>query len=298
MKKIIAIVFAALVSVAAVYAQDMKKATELAKEANEALTGNDSQNPDYKLAIEKFKEAAAEAAQCTEEGADELVAICKKGHAMAQNAYAQALYKEGKLEEAIVQTVETIKVAEENGEDEIKDKAVFFKHALHQALANAKLKAASAEKDASSKAAAYKAALAQLDEVLAGDPDSGVAYLQKGQVLGALGQKDAAVEAYAKAATLGQEKQANKQLATIYLKEAQALNKAQKYADAVNAALKSAEYNPSANAYKIAGIASQKAGDLQGAADYLQKYLDINPNASDAAQMKAAIEAFKAQLKK
>lgn len=293
MKKIVVFVSAVLVSMGIATAQDFEKATNLAKEGNEALSSGD-----FKLAVENFKAAAAEASQCAEDGAADLVANCKKGYVMAQNAYSQALYKEGKLEEAIAQAVETVKAAAENGEAEIGEKAAAFKLQLHQAIANSKMKAASAAADASAKVSAYKEALANLDEVIAAAPETAKAYLQKGQIYGALGQKEAAVEAFVKAKELGLEEQANKQLSTIYLKEAQAMSKAQKYADAISAALKSAEYSANGNAYKIAGVAAGKSADYKSAVQYLEKYLELTPNAKDAEQMKAAIAAYKAQIGK
>lgn len=293
MKKFIVLVSAALLSMGIASAQDFEKATNMAKEANEALV-----NGDFQTAADTFKAALQETEGCTEEGVDVLVASCKKGYVLAQNGYAQALYKKGELDAAIAQAEVTIAAAKENGEDEIAQKAESFKFQLHQAVANAKMKAAGAAADAAGKAAAYKEALVHLEAVLEKDAENGKAYLQKGQILNALGKKDDAIAAFTKASELGLGDQANKQLSTIFLKEAQALNKAQNFKGAVEAALKSAEYLPNANAYKIAGIASQKAGDIAGAAEYLQKYLDINPGAADAAQMKAAVEAFKAQLKK
>lgn len=293
MKKIFVFVSAAIISMGIACAQDFEKATNLAKEGNEALTSGD-----FTKAIESFKAAAVEAEQCTEEGVADLVANCKKGFVMAQNAYSQALYKAGQLEDAVAQAVETIKVAAENGEEEIGQKAAAFKLQLHQAIANAKMKAAGSAADAAEKAVAYKAALENLKEVIAATPDNAKAYLQQGQIYNALGQKEAAIDSYVKAKELGAEEQANKQLSNIYLKEAQAFSKAQKYNDAIASALKSAEYQANGNAYKIAGISAGKANDFKGAVEYLEKYLELTPNAKDAEQMKAAIAAYKAQLNK
>lgn len=293
MKKIFVLISAALLSCCIAVAQDMETATNLAKEANEALMGGD-----FKAAIEKFKAAVEAVGDSAEESAAELVASCKTGQVQAQNAYSQSLYKSGNLEGAISEAEATIALASEYGEDAIKEKAEKFKTQLHQAIAGAKIKAASAEKDPAAKGAAYKAALDHLDSVLASEPENGNAFLQKGQVFNALGQKDNAIEAFLKAKEFGKADQANKQLSNLYLKSAQALNKAGKFKEAVAEALKSAEALPNANAYKIAGIASQKAGDIASAAAYLEKYLEISPNAADAPQMKAAVDAFKAQLKK
>ena len=91
----------------------------------------------------------------------------------------------------------------------------------------------------------------------------------------ALGKKDIAITAFEKAKELGLENDAIKQLSNIFVKEASGFLKAGKYKEAVASALKSAEYKPNANAYKIAGVASQKAGDLKGAVENLSKYMEM-----------------------
>ncbi len=293
MKKIALLITAALAGFAIAGAQDFQKATELAKQANEALTGGNAQT-----AIENFQAAAAEASQCTEEGAAGLVENCKKGLAQSYYSYANSLIEEGKLAEAIGQLVSAAKTATEIEETELAEKAEEKTTQLHQAIANAKIKAAGLEKDAAAKLATYKEAVEHLDEVIAKDAENAKAFLQKGQVLSAINDKAQAVESYMKAAELGMADAANKQLSTIFVKEAASKLKAKDFKGAVTAALKSNEYLESATAYKIAGTASNALKDIPAAEKYLSKYLELAPDAKDAEQIKAAVAALRAALKK
>lgn len=292
MKRILTLAALAAITLAA-SAQDLQKATELAKQANEALM-----NSDFKTAIDNFTAAAGEAAQCTEEEAAALMASCKTGIAQANYSLANNLISDGKLEEAIAQLETTVKASAEAEEQELIQKSEEKTLQLHKAIANAKIKAASAEADAAAKAAAYKDAIAHLDAVLAKEAEDGKVFIQKGQVLGAMGDKAAAVESFLKAKELGEDKAADKQLSTIFLKEASAKLKAKDLKGAIDAAMKSNEYLESANAYKIAGTAANSLKDIASAEKYLSKYLELAPNAKDAAQIKAAVAALQAALSK
>jgi len=292
MKKSIIIACALLLCGSAAFAQDFSKATELAKQANEALV-----NGDFAAAASNFKAALDQAAQCSEAEAAELVENCKKGISQSYWASANDLVKDSKLAEAVEKLKETIKVSGEYGETEIVEKAEEMTHKLNQALAGEKIKAASIEKDPAAKAACFKEAAGYLEAVLAKDPENGKAYLQKGQVLQALSDKDAAIASFEKAKACGQEDAANKQLSIIFMKEANAFNSAGKLKEAVAAAVKSNEYSENANAYLIAGLASNKLKDLKAAKEYLTKYLQLAPDAKNAPQIKAAVDAISAQIK-
>lgn len=293
MKRILMLAAIAAISASAAMAQDFEKATNLAKQANEALVNGDS-----KTAIDNFTAALTEAGQCTEEEASSLIENCKKGIAQANYSQANKLIENGSLEEAIAQLAATVTAAEESGDSDLIEKAVEKTQQLHQAIANAKIKAAGAEADPAAKAAAYKNAIEHLDAVLAKEPENGKAFLQKGQVLSAIGDRAGAVETFLKAKELGQETAANKQLSTIFLKDAAAKLKAKDFKGAVEAALKSNEFLESANAYKIAGTAANGAKDIAAAEKYLSKYLELAPDAKDAAQIKTAVAALQAALKK
>lgn len=291
MKKILVIAAIAALSASAATAQDFAKATDLAKQANEALLGGD-----FQTAIDNFAAAVNEAQQCSEEESASLIENCRKGLVQANYSKANKLIENGNLSEAIEQLAVTASAAEEAGEIEIADKAAEKTLQLHQAIANAKIKAASTEADPAAKAAIYKEAIEHLDAVLAKESENGKAFLQKGQVLSAMGDRAGAVDNFLKAKEFGQEAAANKQLSTIFLKDAAAKLKAKDFKGAVEAALKSNEFQESANAYKIAGTASNGAKDLVSAEKYLSKYLELAPAAKDAAQIKSAVAAIQAAI--
>lgn len=81
-------------------------------------------------------------------------------------------------------------------------------------------------------------AIAAYNDLLALNPANGTAQLRLGMAYAQKGDTANAETAYLAAAANGQEKAANKQLANMYLKEAQAALKGQKYADAYDAAMK------------------------------------------------------------
>lgn len=289
MKRISILLSCLSVCAAIASAQDLKQATEMAQKANEALIGNN-----FEEAVAGFAEALSQAGQCTEEGKDELVSTCRKGLVGAQWGKANQMVKDGQLKEALAQLAETAKTADEYCESEILEKANAMKIQLYQAIANASIKAAAAEKDVAAKKDKFLEAVENLDLFLEANPQDGGALLQKGQVMSALGKQETAIECFIKAKEFGEEVAANKQLSTIFVKQASAKLKAKDFSGAIEAALKSNEYLENANAYKIAGVAANSSKDLKKAFEFLSKYLEFKPN---DAQIKQAVEAIKAQLK-
>ena len=82
-----------------------------------------------------------------------------------------------------------------------------------------------------------------------------------------------------------------KQLSSTYVKQAAAFLKVKKYQEAVDAALKSYDYQENATAMKVAGTAASQLKKNEDAIKYLEKYLELSPNAKDAAQMIYTIAA-------
>ncbi len=103
---------------------------------------------------------------------------------------------------------------------------------------------------------------------------------------------DEAVEAFTKAAELGQEKDANKQLSNLFVKRSAAQLKAKNYQGAIDDALKSNGYLENATAMKVAGTAASSLKKNADAVNYLEKYLELSPNAKDANQMCYTIAAL------
>ena len=104
-------------------------------------------------------------------------------------------------------------------------------------------------------------------------------------------ETEAAEAAYLVAAQNGQEKNAYKQLSNLFVKKAAAVLKTKNYAEAIEFALKSNEYLENATAMKVAGTAASALQKNEEAIQYLEKYLELSPNAKDAAQMKYTIAA-------
>jgi tetratricopeptide (TPR) repeat protein len=120
-----------------------------------------------------------------------------------------------------------------------------------------------------------------------------MAALRLGMALSQLGNSEAAITALKAAAANGQEANANKQLGSVLLKEASNFLRDKDYQKAFDAAVESAGYAESANAFKIAGTAANSLSKKAEAIEYLGKYLELSPDASDAAQIKAVIDALK-----
>ena len=131
------------------------------------------------------------------------------------------------------------------------------------------------------KAKDFVSAIAKYKDVVALDATNGMAYINLGQALSATGKKAEAEAAWLKAIENGREKDGNKLLSTMHVKEAAALLKAKKYKDAIAAAEKSNSFLENANAMKIAGTACQLLKDNKGAIEYLKKYTEVSPKAKD-----------------
>lgn len=275
MKRIILTIAAVVLSAGLMSAQDMAKATETAQNANEALVAKD-----YATALTGFKEALTLAEACGEEGA-ELVGTCKGVIPSITLSIAKNLIKESKYDEGLAQLDEAIKVAEQyEADDVIADATELIPQVKKQkatALYNAKDFAAAAE--------AFKA-------ILATDPEDGASALRLAMALNSTGDKEGAIAAFEQAAANGQEANANKQLANVFLKDAQALLKENKFKEAIEACEKSNGYVESANAYKLAASAATKLKDNAKAIGFYEKYLGISPDAKDKGAIAFTIGAL------
>ena len=78
----------------------------------------------------------------------------------------------------------------------------------------------------------------------------------------------------------------------MFVKLAQAANKAKKYQEVLDYAAKSNQYLENANAYRFAASASQQLGKNADCIANYEKYLELSPNAKDAAGVKFTIAAL------
>ena len=279
MKKVILSLIALVLTAGFVSAQDLEKATEIAQSASEALD-----NKDYATALTGFKEALVEAQACGEEGA-ELIATCKGVIPVIVLNIAKGEIRDAKYDEGIATLAEAIKVAVEYEALDVEDEAKTLVSQAKKAKAGALYKA----KDFAGAVAAFK-------DVLAENPEDGTSALQLAMALNQTGDKEGAIAAFEQARANGQEANAVKQLANIFLKDAQALLKEKKFKDAIAACQKSNEYVESANAYKLAASAASQLKDNKSAIEFYEKYLGISPNAKDAAAINFTLGALYQQL--
>ena len=274
MKKLIATLATLTVALGAAFAQDLAAVTDLYNAGAAAIS------EDKAAALKSFEEALKLAESLGDEG-QEVVTNCKNIIPNLKMSMAKDLVKESKFDEAVAALNEVGKVAEAYEALDVLDEVKTLIPQVQMSKAGNLLNA----KDYAGAAAAYQ-------EILDADPDNGTVALRLGVALNGAGKLDEAKAAFEKAAANGQEATAGKQLGNIYLKEAAAALKAKKYADAVAAAAKVNDYTENAQAWQIAGQASQLAGKNADAIKYFEKYLAAAPTASNAGAIAYTVGAL------
>lgn len=272
MKKILLIIAATLATAVAVSAQDMAQATETYNNGAMALqAGNNTK------ALENFKAALTMAEACGEEGA-EMVNNCKEYIPKIMFNVAKESIKEGNYDKGIAEIDEAVAQAKEYGVTDVVEDAETLKPQVLMNKANDLLKSKNLD-----------GAIAAYNDLLALNPANGTAQLRLGMAYAQKGDTANAEAAYLAAAANGQEKAANKQLANMYLKEAQAALKGQKYADAYDAAMKSNSFVESGNALYFAGMSAQKLGQDEKANEAFEQFLAVAPNDKKADDIKCTL---------
>lgn len=278
MKRIILVLSAVILSAGIMSAQDMSAATEKAKAANESLVAKD-----YSAALSGFKEALTLAEACGEEG-EEIANTCKTVIPSIILNIAKNNIKESKFDEGLSTLADAIKAATDYANDDVVAEATKLVSQAKKAKAQNLIKA----KDYAGAVAAYK-------EVLAETPTDGASALQLGAALVQTGDQAGAIAAFEQALENGQAA-AGKQLSNIYVKEAQTLLKDKKYKEALAACDKSNEYGANANACKLAANAATQLKDNKAAINYHKQYLEVSPEAKDAAGVAYTIAVLAQQL--
>ena len=274
MKKFIATLATIVVALGSAFAQDLAAVTELYNSGAEAIS------TDKAGALKSFEAALSLADALGEEG-QEIVANCKNIIPNLRLSLAKDLVKASQFDEAIAALLELEKVAEAYEALDVLNEAKTLIPQIRMSKAGNLLNA----KEYDAAAAAYK-------EVLDADPTNGNAALRMGAALNGAGKLEEAKAAFELAAANGQEAAANKQLGNIYLKDAANALKAKKYADAVAAAAKVNDYTENAQAWQIAGQASQLAGKNNDAIKYFEQYLEAAPTASNAGAIAYTVGAL------
>lgn len=275
MKKIFLLFTAAALSAGMVFAQDINQATENYNNgAMELQMGNNE------AAIGYFQSALEMAEALGEEGA-EVAANCRNIIPAIYLSSAKEQIKAENFDMAIEQLNKAIEAAGKYEVADVVDDANALMPQVYLSKGNGFLQA----KNFPEAEAAYKQAL-ELDAT------NGMAYFRLGQALASQNKVADAEAAYVQAAANGQEKNANKQLSNMFVKLAQAANKAKKYQEVIDYAAKSNQYLENANAYRFAASASQQLGKNADCIANYEKYLQLSPNAKDAAGVKFTIAAL------
>ena len=274
MKRLIATIAVFTIALGAAFAQDLAAVTEVYNAGAAAVS------TDKASALKSFEEALKQAEALGEEG-QEIVTNCKNIIPNIRMSLAKDLVKESKFDEAIAALQEVEKVAEAYEALDVLDEAKTLIPQIKMSKANGLYKA----KD-------YVAAADAFKEILDADPTNGNAAFYMGAALLGAGKNDEAKAAFEVAAANGQEANANKQIGNIYLKEAAAALKEKKYAAAVTAAAKVNDYTENAQAWQIAGQASQAAGKNNDAIKYFEQYLEAAPTASNAGAIAYTVGAL------
>ena len=274
MKRLFVAVAAFALAAGIASAQDYNAAVEAFNMGAQTLETNKVE------ALAQFKSALAQFEACEEEDAVEMVAKCKEIIPQTILSIAKEQINNAEYDEAVATLKEAVEVAKGYGIDEVAADATELIPNAWSRKGAALLKA----KDFAAAAAAFK-------EVVAINPEDGQSQLLLGQALMQAGDNNAAVTALEAAAAAGKAEQANKLLSNIFLKEGMALVKANKSAEAIEVLEKANTYLENANAYKLIASANTKLGKSKAAIDAYKKYLEVDPEAKDAADVMFTIAA-------
>ena len=265
MKKFFVTLSALVLSVGLMSAQDLSQATETYNNGATALSAGEKAS-----ALEYFQNALKQAEACGEEGA-EIAANCKNVIPTIGLSLAKDLIKAEEYDNAVAKLADAVKLAEQFGAEEVVAEAKSLVPQVQMQKGASLLNA----KDYAGAVAAYQA-------VVNDDPANGVAALRLGMALTGAGKNADAIKAFEAAAANGQEANAKKQLANIYLKDAAAALKEKKYDAAFAAAVKVNEYAENAQAYLVAGQSAQQLKKNNDAIANFEKYLELSPTAKNA----------------
>lgn len=275
MKKIILAAAALILSAGMISAQDMAQATETFNNGATALGAGDKAG-----ALEYFQKAL-EMGEALGVDGEQLVENCKSAIPGIVLSIAKDLIQESKYSEASTKLDEAAQVAQEYGNEDVAQEA---KDLVPQMW---KLKGAN-----DVKAKDLNAAADAFAKAYAADTTDGKTALTLGQILSQTGKTDEAIEAFRHAAWNGEEANAKGQVSNLYVREANEALRANKLAEAVDLAEKANSYSESANAYLIAGQASQKLNRNPAAISNFEKYLEISPNAKNAPAITFTVAAL------
>ncbi len=269
MKRILSIIAISVITVFSSFAQDLESAIEMYNEGGNALNMGDKET-----ALMYFEEALKQAVNLGDE-AQELINNCKANIPALINAIGKEQAANKDFNNAIATLNRAIDVATEYEQYEIVDEAAALIPQLYMQQGNIYLN----QKN-------YQAALDNYKKVVEINPNDANAHLRIGQSASRLGDVDYAIASLTKAAELGQDKAANKEIASIYLNKANSALKAKDYASALSNAKESLAIQSSAAALQIAGTAALQLKDYNTAIENFEGFLTASPNAKNVDQIR------------
>ncbi|MBO4585151.1 MAG: tetratricopeptide repeat protein [Bacteroidales bacterium] len=274
MKRLFVAIAALALSSALASAQDYNAGIEAFNAGATALETSKTE------ALANFRAALAQFEACEEEEAAEQVSKCKEIIPGIILSIAKEQINGSEYDAAVGTLAEATSVATEYGAENVVAEAAELLPNVYMRKGSSLIKAKE-----------FAGAVEAFKEVIKLSPEDGQAYLLLGQATLQTGDMDGAIAALKNAAQFGQEAKANKLLSTTFLKKGQALFKAGKNDDAIAALQESNSYAESANAYKLIAAALTKSGKAKEAIDAYKKYLEVDPNAKDAADVMFTIAA-------
>ncbi len=274
MKKLFAALGTLALAAAVASAQDYNAGIEAFNAGATALETNKTE------ALNSFKSALAQFQACEEEEAAEMVTKCKEIIPNTILSIAKEQINGAEYDSAVETLAQAEAVAKEYGNDGIAAEAAGLVPNVYMRKGSSLIKA----KD-------FANAIPALKKVTELTPEDGQAFLLLGQATMQTGDLDGAIASFLKANEFGQEAKTGKLLSNCYLKKGQAAMKANKNDDAIAAFEESNKYLETANAYKLIANIYTKSGKSANAIEAYKKYLEIDPNAKDSADIILTIAA-------
>ena len=250
MKKLILVLATALLSAGIMSAQDLAQATELYNNGANALTTGDKVS-----ALEYFQKAY------------------EMGKVML--SMAKELSNNKEYDNALERLQAAITVAKDFAVSEVEEEATSLLPQIELMKDMDAANDAFNAKDLAGAAALY-------NKVLEADPSNGPASIRLVQCLANAGKIDEAKAALATAEANGQGENAKKVIGGALLKVAASDLKEKKFAEALANAVQVNDYMENAQAYLVAGQASQQLKKNADAIKYFEQYLAAAPDAKNA----------------
>jgi tetratricopeptide (TPR) repeat protein len=245
-----------------------------AQELNDAIEAYNlgataAQEGNYVTAIEHLNRALDLGSALGEEGLS-VVTDCKSLIPQLYLRQGKELAAGGQGPEALPFLDKAIETAYAYGLDGIPEEAKDRKSKVFYIIANE----AFGSKD-------FGAAIESFQKVLELDPSNGIAYLRLGQASANSGKEEEAIIALEKAAELGQGANANRLLASIYLKQAVAAQKGKEWEQVFDAAQKATIYADNVQSNKLLGLAAMELKRFPEALEAWEKVMNADPGAKD-----------------